>query len=111
MDIEKAIQAVTATKEGIFLFRHLKQVCGFTQNSVVENKITGEANVYATVYNEGRRDVYNGLRQHIPYKPLIEIEIEKPEPLKIKERPKKDGRSKPSNDARSSNGNDNSSNT
>lgn len=92
MELVKAIEAVTATKEGVVLFRHLLSVCGYNSNSVVENKITGEANAYATMYNEGRRDVYVVLRKDIPLEALIEIELKKPKPLKIKERPNKDGR-------------------
>lgn len=61
--------------EGILAMRHLMQICGYDQSSVVANTQTGEIQSLGTLYNEGRRNVYREIRHYINPKFLKRIEF------------------------------------
>lgn len=62
--------------EGIFILKWLLNLCGFKSNSVCFKKDL-DINYLATIYNEGRRDLYLNLRQYLSEELLIKVEINK----------------------------------
>lgn len=72
LDFEKNLKfscaKVFATKEGQYVARYIKDLCGFTD-------VCNDVNPNVNIYKNSRRDVYINLRKFIPSSSLIKIEI------------------------------------
>lgn len=70
-----AIKRASATADGKILLHYLMTQCGYQRNSVQGSKSSGELLKTNTLYNEGRRDVWLGLRKYLTTEALIKVEI------------------------------------
>ena len=70
-----AIRRCLATSDGKVLLKYLMDQCGYQKSSVQASSTTGEHLENNTQYNEGRRDVYLGLRRHAREDILFDVEI------------------------------------
>jgi len=75
--LKEALQDIAAHESGIFFLRHLRKECGFGDINTVVNAQTGEILMSSTVYNNAQENIYKVIRQYLPKKAKIQIEINK----------------------------------
>jgi len=60
---KKAIRLACKDPNGQIIIRHLAKICGFFKPNRVMNLQTGDINPWASIHNEGRREVYVDIRR------------------------------------------------
>lgn len=78
---------VAATPEGKALLKHIKNLCGYGQPCTTYNPLTGEMNPIASLYNQGRHNLWGEIRVHLPADVVAEIEAPPKEDLEWTETP------------------------
>ncbi len=73
--LREIVGEVSGTAAGIDFFKYFMEECGFHRPSTVMAN-SGDISDKATLYNEARRSLYLRIREYIPRKARIKIEID-----------------------------------
>lgn len=73
-EFKRALLVVANAPEGKTVLRELQIMCAYHQSSTCANNATGMIDTHATLYNEGRRNIWTQLRRFLPSQVLAELE-------------------------------------
>lgn len=74
--LKRDYEVVFATDEGKNVLRDIMHMCGYQKSSVIGNAQIGLSVLEGTLHNEAQRSIYLKIRQRLPKRILIDVELD-----------------------------------